>query len=117
MYIFLADFVLQDIVCAANVQHNCVDSQCTVSGTKKIQQECLHTTWTAPTVKHKSMCEYLLNVYSIHNYKYIQELVPENLHCTPLHVSNVLEAQKSAVSQMNASKAAKSALTKGHSTV
>ncbi|KAG2117240.1 uncharacterized protein F5147DRAFT_560802, partial [Suillus discolor] len=68
-----------DIICTINIQHNCLDSQCTDIRRQSVHQERIDTSQTKATVKHESMPNFFLNVYSIHNYDHIQRVVPDTL--------------------------------------
>ncbi|KAG1723624.1 hypothetical protein EDB19DRAFT_1609815, partial [Suillus lakei] len=68
-----------DIICVVNLQHNCLDSQCTDIHQKLVRQEWIDTSRTQATVKHQSTLNFFLNVYSIHNYNHIQHIVPDML--------------------------------------
>ncbi|KAG2051832.1 hypothetical protein BDR06DRAFT_889037, partial [Suillus hirtellus] len=91
---------LQDIICAVNIQHNCLDSQCTDIQRQPVHQERIETSQTKATVKHKSMPNFFLNVYSVHNYTHIQRVVPDTLRETPLQVTNVAEVRTMAICQL-----------------
>ncbi|KAG1836045.1 hypothetical protein DFJ58DRAFT_670050 [Suillus subalutaceus] len=92
--------VLQDIVCSVNVQHNCIDSHCTDTAQQPIYQERTITSRSRPIIQHKPTPHYLLNVYSVHNYDYINLVMPDTLCETPLRVTNVAEVRALAVRQM-----------------
>ncbi|KAG1720090.1 hypothetical protein EDB19DRAFT_1604290, partial [Suillus lakei] len=68
-----------DIICVVNLQHNCLDSQCTDIHQKPVRQERIDTSRTRATVKHQPTPNFFLNVYSIHNYDHIQRVVPDTL--------------------------------------
>ncbi|KAG2129945.1 hypothetical protein DEU56DRAFT_710250, partial [Suillus clintonianus] len=73
----------QDIICIANVQHNCIDAKCTDLSTKRLWQERTQTDRTSSIVKHQISPHYLLNMFSIHNYQHLHSLLPESLSETP----------------------------------
>ncbi|KAG1804534.1 uncharacterized protein BJ212DRAFT_1199793, partial [Suillus subaureus] len=77
--------------CVINLQHNCIDSQCTDTLQMAMCQEQIETLQMIPTIHHKSTPNYFLNAYSIHNYSYIHLIIPEMLHETPLRVTNITE--------------------------
>ncbi|KAG2367081.1 hypothetical protein BDR07DRAFT_1233016, partial [Suillus spraguei] len=79
----------QDIVCSINIQHNCIDSQCTDTTQQPIYQEWIVMSRSRPIIQHKPTPHYLLNVYSVHNYDYIHLITPDTLRETPLRVTNV----------------------------
>jgi len=98
---------LQDIICAVNIQHNCLDSQCTDIQQQPVHQERIETSRTKATVKHKSTPNFFLNVYSVHNYAHIQCVVPGTLRETPLRVTNAAEVRTMAIRQLRDKRAAK----------
>ncbi|KAG1824214.1 hypothetical protein EV424DRAFT_1320857, partial [Suillus variegatus] len=89
-----------DIICIANVQHNCLDAKCTELTTKHLWQERTQTDRTASVVKHQISPQYLLNMFSIHNYQHLCSLLPESLSETPLRVSDPGAVRRAAVRQM-----------------
>ena len=72
-------FVVQDIVCAINVQHDCFASDCHKKASKPVFQERLKTLRTREIVDHESTNAYILNTLSIHNYQHILAALPEGL--------------------------------------
>ncbi|KAI6111276.1 hypothetical protein F5141DRAFT_968851, partial [Pisolithus sp. B1] len=68
-----------DIVCAVNLQHNCMDSKCITVACCPIQQERILTAQTKPVIHHKETPNYLLNTFSIHNYAFIHTALPASL--------------------------------------
>ncbi|KAG2130585.1 hypothetical protein BD769DRAFT_1297329, partial [Suillus cothurnatus] len=72
-----------DLICIANLQHNCIDSQCADIYQKPLHQERTETSRTKAVMKHESTPKFFLNVYSIHNYEHILLIVPDTLHETP----------------------------------
>ncbi|KAG2112621.1 uncharacterized protein F5147DRAFT_527444, partial [Suillus discolor] len=93
-----------DIICVINLQHNCVDSQCTDTIEEPVRQERLETSRTKPIIQHKSTPHYFINAYSIHNYDHINSVIPETLRESPLKVTNVAEVREMAVRQMKQKK-------------
>ncbi|KAG1728357.1 hypothetical protein EDD22DRAFT_742551, partial [Suillus occidentalis] len=98
-----------DIKCVINLQHNCIDSQCTDTLQMAMRQERIETSRMIPTIRHKSTPNYFLNAYSIHNYSYIRLIIPETLRETPLRVTNIAEVRATAVQHMKEKKASKKA--------
>ncbi|KAG1871493.1 hypothetical protein F4604DRAFT_1681597 [Suillus subluteus] len=96
-----------DIICVINLQHNYVDSQCKDTVQQPMHQEQLETSHTKPIVQYKSTPHYFINAYSIHNYDYINLVIPEMLHESLLRVMNVAEVLEIAVQQMKQKKASK----------
>ncbi|KAG2087383.1 uncharacterized protein F5147DRAFT_588148, partial [Suillus discolor] len=86
-----------DIICVINLQHNCVDSQCTDTIEEPVHQERLETSRTKPIIQHKSTPHYFINAYSIHNYDHINSVIPEMLCESPLRVTNVAEVWEMAI--------------------
>ncbi|KIJ13256.1 hypothetical protein PAXINDRAFT_32590, partial [Paxillus involutus ATCC 200175] len=66
-----------DILCIANLQHNCIDSKCTEHSDAYVRQERILTTRTKAVVKHQPTLLYFLNMYSIHNYDLIRSILPD----------------------------------------
>ncbi|KAJ8583171.1 hypothetical protein M405DRAFT_722199, partial [Rhizopogon salebrosus TDB-379] len=77
--------------CMVNLQHNCIDSQCTDTLQQTVCQERIETFRTKPIIHHKSTLNYFVNAYSIHNYDHIRLVIPETLREMPLRVTNVAE--------------------------
>ncbi|KAG2339510.1 hypothetical protein BDR05DRAFT_1003322 [Suillus weaverae] len=98
---------LQDIICAVNLQHNCLNTKCTHLSMKHLWQECIQTDRTTSIVEHQPSPEYLLNTFSIHNYQHIHSVLPEFLHETPLRVADPSTIRKTAVQQMQGKRLAK----------
>ncbi|KAG1736269.1 hypothetical protein EDD22DRAFT_745936, partial [Suillus occidentalis] len=96
-----------DIICVVNLQHNCVDSQCTDTISQPVRQERLETSRTKPIIRHKSTPHYFFNAYSIHNYDHIHLVLPEALRELPLRVTNAAEVREMAVQHMKQKKASK----------
>ncbi|KAG2346414.1 hypothetical protein BDR05DRAFT_878375 [Suillus weaverae] len=96
-----------DIICVVNLQHNCVDSQCTDTISQPVRQEWLETSCTKPIIQHKSTPHYFINAYSIHNYDHIHLALPEALRESPLRVTNAAEVREMAVQHMKQKKASK----------
>lgn len=99
--------ILQDIVCSVNIQHNCIDSNCTNTAQQPVYQERTLTSRSRSIVQHKLTPHYFLNAYSIHNYDYICLVTPDALRETPLRVTDVAEVRALAVRQMREKRAAK----------
>lgn len=100
-------------MCSVNLQHNCVDAKCGISQWKPICQECMQTSRTLATVDHKPTPEFFLNVYSIHNYAYIHDSLPEHHRVTLLQVPDVQGIRKEAVQKLQT----KCSVTAGASTM
>ncbi|KIJ11663.1 hypothetical protein PAXINDRAFT_84194, partial [Paxillus involutus ATCC 200175] len=69
----------KDIVCAVNIQHDCIDSDCTEVIRLVVRQERAETMRTKPVIHHKLTPKYLLNTYSIHIYAHIYAALPSSL--------------------------------------
>ncbi|KAG2145797.1 hypothetical protein DEU56DRAFT_708851, partial [Suillus clintonianus] len=98
-----------NIICVINLQHNCLDSQCTDTLQQPVRQERLETRRTKPIIQHKSTPHYFINAYSIHHYDHIHLVIPEALRESPLRVTNVAEVRQMAVQHMQQKKASKKA--------
>ncbi|KIN94311.1 hypothetical protein M404DRAFT_109058, partial [Pisolithus tinctorius Marx 270] len=69
----------QNVLCAVNVQHNCVDSKCTKLSGHAIQQEWTVTRQIKHVIQHEPTQKYLLNAFSIHNYSFIHAVILPSL--------------------------------------
>ncbi|KAG1753108.1 hypothetical protein EDD22DRAFT_759773, partial [Suillus occidentalis] len=69
----------QDIICIANMQHNCLNVKCMDFSTKPLYQEQTQTHQMTSIIKHQQSPQYLLNSFSIHNYQHPHSLLPESL--------------------------------------
>ena len=69
----------QDILCSVNVQHDCSASGCKESKQVTIRQEYAETMQNHEQVQHMDCTKYLLNIFSIHNYKTISNVIPAPL--------------------------------------
>ncbi|KAG2073776.1 hypothetical protein BDR04DRAFT_1009623, partial [Suillus decipiens] len=74
----------QDIVCAVNLQHNCLNVKCTNLSTKHVWQEWTQTDQMTSIMEHQPLPHHLLNTFSIHNYQHIHSFLPESLCEMPL---------------------------------
>ncbi|OJA20984.1 hypothetical protein AZE42_10828 [Rhizopogon vesiculosus] len=97
----------KDIICAVNLQHNCLDAKCTDFSKKNLWQEWTQTDKMTSVMKHKPSLHYLLNTLSIHNYEHIHSLIPESLHEMPLCVADPGAVRKAAVKQLQGKRLAK----------
>ncbi|KAI9572450.1 hypothetical protein HD554DRAFT_1982944, partial [Boletus coccyginus] len=68
-----------DILCGVNLQHNCIDTKCTKFMNHAIRQEQILMWQTEHIIQHKPTSKYFLNTFSIHNYSFIQAIVPPSL--------------------------------------
>ncbi|KAI5988836.1 hypothetical protein EDC04DRAFT_2873238 [Pisolithus marmoratus] len=91
-----------DIVCAVNLQHNCMDSKCITLVHCAAQQERVLTAQTKSIIHHEETPNYFLNTFSIHNYAFIHAALPAFLQETPLHVAaeNVQKVHSQAAQQI-----------------
>ncbi|KAG2153502.1 uncharacterized protein EDB93DRAFT_1239739 [Suillus bovinus] len=96
-----------NIICVINLQHNCIDSQCTDTLLQPVRQERLETSHMKRIIQHKATPHYFINTYSIHNYNHIHLAIPKMLRESLLRVTNVAEVQEMAVQQMKQKKALK----------
>ncbi|KAF8588126.1 hypothetical protein K439DRAFT_1274388, partial [Ramaria rubella] len=65
-----------DVLCAANIQHDCSQFSCSLTASKVIQQERLDTACSCHTVKHGDDKHFVLNMASLHNYQQIAKVLP-----------------------------------------
>ncbi|KAG8923117.1 hypothetical protein FRC02_011341 [Tulasnella sp. 418] len=68
-----------DIVCAVNLQHDCISSGCSGFRQQYIRQERCLTDKTSSVVAHTASNHYILNTGSLHNYSFIQSVLPDDL--------------------------------------
>ncbi|KAI0345234.1 hypothetical protein BDW22DRAFT_1303591, partial [Trametopsis cervina] len=68
-----------EIICAANVQHNCSKAKCSGLNHRSLRQERERTHKTVTVAKHNNEPYYLFNTRSIHNYSHIRNAVPSSL--------------------------------------
>ncbi|KAI6138558.1 hypothetical protein BKA82DRAFT_158153 [Pisolithus tinctorius] len=90
-----------DVICVANVQHNCVDSKCASFVNRAIRQERSETTQVRKAVRHEPTRKYLLNTYSIHNYAHIRRALPPSLRQTPLRVLDDIQHTRCNAAQQH----------------
>ncbi|KAF8259698.1 hypothetical protein EI94DRAFT_1496818, partial [Lactarius quietus] len=65
--------------CVVNIQHNCYSCKCTGIQHCAVQQEHEKTSRTRTLVDHKPDAQFILNIHSIHNYKMILAITPQDL--------------------------------------
>ncbi|VDC01359.1 unnamed protein product [Peniophora sp. CBMAI 1063] len=65
----LVDF--KNLVCLVNVQHNCADNNCDMSGSAKLIQEREDTGRTVPRVKHHNPDDIMLNIAQQRSARYV----------------------------------------------
>ncbi|KAF8430572.1 hypothetical protein L210DRAFT_1019310 [Boletus edulis BED1] len=65
-----------DVICAVNIQHDCITSQCNSTRTVLERQERLLTTRTRLLVDHAPTNAFILNIHSLHNYWWIVSAIP-----------------------------------------
>ncbi|KAG1898286.1 uncharacterized protein F5891DRAFT_955812, partial [Suillus fuscotomentosus] len=70
-----------NILCAVNVQHDCItsDSSCNIQYTRE-KQEHAETTKTKCVTQHTANNAYVLNTHSLHNYSLISAVIPPEIH-------------------------------------
>ncbi|KAG8945895.1 hypothetical protein FRC03_001600 [Tulasnella sp. 419] len=69
----------QNVICAVNVQHDCSSSGCSGFKEKYLTQEHCVTEKTINLVAHSASPNFILNTSSLHNYKFIQTVLPTTL--------------------------------------
>lgn len=69
----------KSILCSVNVQHNCSGSECNESCWVAIRQEYMETMKSQEHVQHADSTRYLLNIFSVHNYEAISNVIPAPL--------------------------------------
>ncbi|KAF8257541.1 hypothetical protein EI94DRAFT_1507665, partial [Lactarius quietus] len=68
-----------DILSIVNVQHDCYSCKCQKIGHSAVQQEHDKTGNTRALVDHNPKARFVVNIHSIHNYKLIATIVPQDL--------------------------------------
>ncbi|KAF8257018.1 hypothetical protein EI94DRAFT_1449791, partial [Lactarius quietus] len=68
-----------EIYCIVNVQHDCYLCKCSSIQHHAVRQEHEKTSWTRAIVNHKPDAKFVLNAHSIHNYKVILAVTPQDL--------------------------------------
>ena len=97
--------LVQDILCGVNLQHDCTTSRCNKFWSVSICQERSEMTKLQTSLVY-SNSNYILNMYSLHNYCEIQLVMPVGLHTVDHLISNHKEICKAAVRQIHGKKAA-----------
>ncbi|KAF8602667.1 hypothetical protein BDV93DRAFT_429072, partial [Ceratobasidium sp. AG-I] len=65
-----------DIVCAVNLQHNCIDSGCFETRSESILKEREITSYQHKRVNHLDTSHFLVNTQSLHNSNHISNALP-----------------------------------------
>ncbi|KAF8341167.1 hypothetical protein F5887DRAFT_831565, partial [Amanita rubescens] len=68
-----------DIVCGANLQHDCDSSNCCQQQELAVLQENIETTRLRKLVQHYPTGKFLLNIFSIHNHEQLTLLIPGHI--------------------------------------
>ncbi|KAF8868695.1 hypothetical protein BD779DRAFT_1459482 [Infundibulicybe gibba] len=92
-----------DILCAVNVQHDCLNGKCNGIKTVPVTQERLEAKKTQRTVVHSDLNAFILNTHSLHNYKHIRAVIPPHLAPEPL-AEDSDNIRRNAVKHIRASK-------------
>ncbi|KAI5983205.1 hypothetical protein EDD15DRAFT_2111406, partial [Pisolithus albus] len=79
-----------DVICAVNVQHDCIISCCTSTRTVLEKQERSITSRTKDLINHAPTNAYIINTSSLHNYQWIKAVVPSTLY-DQLLASSILD--------------------------
>lgn len=99
----------QDVLCAANVHHDCASSGCTNVRHAPAHQERIQTTVQRSFISHNATPKFLLNTRSIHNYQYIAQAIPSSIKPDETrNESQIKQLRKLAAQQVRAMKKAKS---------
>ena len=69
----------QNVLCVVNVQHDCASAGCAQTTNEAIRQEREVSASTRKIIQHTKTNMYILNTYSIHNYKDIRDAIPQEL--------------------------------------
>jgi hypothetical protein len=87
-------------VCAVNIQHDCLTGKCDQTDFVRICQERIETIKISTKIVHSLTNQYVLNVYSIHNYQYIHSTMPSALQIRHGLIENASEILRKATFQM-----------------
>lgn len=69
----------KEVLCVANVQHDCTSgSNCGIRNVRE-RQERIITTRLRQLIDHAPNNAYFLNIHALHNYRYISALLPPNI--------------------------------------
>ncbi|EIW74160.1 hypothetical protein CONPUDRAFT_18304, partial [Coniophora puteana RWD-64-598 SS2] len=79
-----------DILSSVNIQHDCHAVGCQASGVQHIAQERELTMRTRSVIQHADDINFVINVYSLHNYKTIRDALPLHLK----HANRFIPQQK-----------------------
>jgi hypothetical protein len=88
------------------VQHDCILSACENLQPVPVLQERLTTAQMRSVLSHRATKDYILNVFSLHNYQHIKATVPAHLQTQPpdLDHADVDQLWKTAAAQIRALK-------------
>lgn len=84
----------------ANVQHNCIESRCSDTGTRRIFQERRETSITERTIKHTDDGVYILNMHALHNASLIRKVLPRSLTAPKPYVEDRHKLHTEAAAQL-----------------
>jgi hypothetical protein len=102
-------FILKVIICGVNVQHDCIHSACDGVQDVQVVQANTITTKTRKVAVHKETTDYVLNMFSLHNYQHIKMAVPAHLQKRPVRdVAEIEELRQIAALQVREIKKARS---------
>jgi hypothetical protein len=93
----------QNIICSANVQHDCATSNCTLVDSV-VRQERLNSSRSKLTCSHLSTNRFIVNPYSIHNYRHVLPLIPHHLRYSVPSESNPDNVRRQAATYIREKK-------------
>lgn len=85
-----------DIICAVNLQHDCLRGHCGLDKPKDLYQEREKIVRQRMTVSHSDKIHYILNIQSLHNYQALSQLVPHHLRGHSYHVPDEVQLRHQA---------------------
>lgn len=86
------------------MQHDCSSSGCTKTTLQPVQQERLETSKVQRIMEHLDDGKYLLNVYVLHNHRYIRAATPEALRLRPTVVTDPARTQRLGAQKLRTKK-------------
>ncbi|KIM50584.1 hypothetical protein SCLCIDRAFT_54980, partial [Scleroderma citrinum Foug A] len=68
-----------DIICSANLQHDCFRANCQAIGQEEVRQEQELVGKTRSVIVHADEDFFVVNAHALHNAKYIRAALPHRL--------------------------------------
>lgn len=87
-----------------NLQHDCQSSGCEDFVYRQVLQERLQSQLKQAIVDHKPTALFILNTHSLHNYRQINDIVPEHLRGSSFNLGDLALLRKAAAQQIRRDK-------------